>query len=146
MPKRSPPLSPSQIDNAKPKEKAFKLSDGNGLIILVTPTGGKLWRFNYRFEGNQKTLAFGSYPDVSMEEARTMRNDARQLLNDGLDPSIVRKQYLPEEKADRIASHRQASVRVGMDGSIEIWKGSISVRLSSDEAYFIKNQLCKLIE
>ena len=146
MPKRIPPLSPSQVNNAKPKEKPFKLYDGYGLYILVVPTGSKLWRFSYRFESFKKTLSFGSYPEVSMDEARTMRNDAQQLLKDGVDPSVVRKQSLPDEKTDRVTSHRQASVRVGMDGSIEIWKGRISVRLSSDEAHFIKNQLCKLVE
>jgi hypothetical protein len=145
MPKRITPLTPSQINHAEPKEKPFKLYDGYGLYILVTPTGSKLWRFNYRFEGAQKSLSFGSYPDVSMDEARTMRNDAQQMLKEGIDPSVVRKELLAEEKTERNTSYRQASVRVDMDGNIEIWKGRISVRLTSDEAHFIKNQLCKLV-
>lgn len=146
MPKRIPPLSPPQVDNAQPKEKPFKLYDGYGLYVLVTPTGSKLWHFSYRFEGVRKTLSFGPYPEVTMDEARTMRNDAQQQLKDGVDPSTARKESKTDDKIDRVTSHRQASVRVGMDGSIEIWKGRISVRLSSDEAHFIKNQLCKLVE
>jgi hypothetical protein len=77
MPKRIVPLTALQVKNAKPAEKEFKLSDGNGLYLLVTPTGGKLWRFDYRFDGKRKTLTFKSYPEISLSEARQKRDDAR---------------------------------------------------------------------
>jgi len=62
MPKRIPPLSDNQIKNAKPKERDYKLNDGFGLYVLITRTGGKLWRFNYRLHDKNKTLSMGAYP------------------------------------------------------------------------------------
>lgn len=57
-------LSDITIRNAKPQAKPYKISDSGGLFLLVTLTGGKLWRYSYRFDGKQKTLALGSYPDT----------------------------------------------------------------------------------
>jgi integrase len=98
MPKKSLPLSDVQVRNAKPAGTDTKLSDGGGLYLLVTTSGGKLWRLNYRFDGKQKTLALGSYPDVGLAEARTRRDQARQLLANGVDPGDMKKQ-LKQEKA-----------------------------------------------
>lgn len=91
MPKRVLPLTDTQIKNAKPKDKPYKLTDGNGLHLLVTPTGGKLWRFNYLFDGKQKTLFLKSYPERTLLEARKDREDARRLVANGQDPSAVKK-------------------------------------------------------
>jgi hypothetical protein len=146
MPKRITPLSPSQIDELKSKDKEYKISDGFGLYILVTPAGSRLWRYNYRFNGIKKTLAFGSYPQISIEDARTMRSDAQNQLKDGIDPSVTRKTQIALKNADNNSSSIQASIRIVMDDYIEIWKGRLFVRLSCDEASFIKNQLCKLID
>ena len=86
-------LSATAINNAKPKDKPYKLADEKGLYILITITGGKLWRFDYRFSGKRKTLALGAYPDVSLAHARDKRDKARSLLaNDPpVDPSENRK-------------------------------------------------------
>lgn len=70
-----PPLTETQIRNAKPKEKEYKLSDGGGLYLLVKPHGSKHWRMNYRFNGKNKTLAFDMYPEVSLADARKRRAD-----------------------------------------------------------------------
>jgi integrase len=91
MPKRIVPLSDVQVKNSKPKDKEYKLMDGYGLFLLVTPSNGKLWRFDYRFENKRKTMAFGAYPSVSLAEARQRREDAKKLLANGLDPSDVKK-------------------------------------------------------
>lgn len=91
MPKRILPLTDLQVSKAKPKEKDYKLSDGFGLHLLVTPTGGKLWRFQYRFEGKQKTLALGTYPEISLADARQRREDARKLVANSVDPGAVKK-------------------------------------------------------
>jgi hypothetical protein len=64
------PLTDSAIRNAKPKEKNYKLADGGGLYLLITPKGGKWWRLDYRFNGKRKTLSMGVYPDVSLKSAR----------------------------------------------------------------------------
>ena len=91
MPKRIAPLSDTTIRNEKPRDKDYKLSDGFGLHLLITPTGGKLWRMQYRFNGKQKLLALGQYPAVSLADARKRRDEARQLLANGVDPGEFKK-------------------------------------------------------
>ena len=73
MPKRIQPLSELQVKNAKPKDRDYKLADGGGLYLLVTPTGGKLWRCDYRYDDKRRTLAFGPYPSLTLAEARQRR-------------------------------------------------------------------------
>lgn len=85
------PLTDTSARTAKPKEKPYKLSDERGLYLLVAPGGGKWWRLKYRFGGKEKTLALGVYPEVSLKEAREARDDARQQLRAGIDPSATRK-------------------------------------------------------
>lgn len=87
------PLTDREVKNAKPDttKKVTKLSDGGGLFLLVTAAGGKLWRFQYRFDGKQKLLALGPYPAVSLADARQRREEARKLLANGIDPSDVKK-------------------------------------------------------
>jgi len=91
MPKRIVPLSDLKIKKAKPLQKPFTLFDGGGLFILVTPTGGKLWRFKYRFANKEKMLSLGAYPELSMTAARRKREEARSLVASGIDPGAVRK-------------------------------------------------------
>ena len=78
-----PTLSDTAVRNAKPSEKPYKISDGDGLYLLVNATG-KYWRFNYRFAGKQKTLALGVYPDLTLKAAREKLAEARRLLANGL--------------------------------------------------------------
>ena len=73
-------LSVTAIKNAKPTYKAFKLYDEAGLFMQVTPSGGKWWRFKYRYDGKEKLLSLGTFPDVSLADARQRRDDARKLL------------------------------------------------------------------
>ncbi len=91
MPKRIAPLSEIQVRTAKPQEKEYKLMDGFGLFLLVTPTNGKLWRFDYRFGVKRKTMAFGAYTNLSLAEARQRREEARKLLANGIDPGEMKK-------------------------------------------------------
>jgi len=99
MPKRILPLVETQIKNAKAKNKEYKMSDGLGLHLLITPSGGKLWRFQYRFDGKQKSLAFGSYPSISLADARRRREDARKLIANGNDPAAMKKELKDQEAA-----------------------------------------------
>ena len=91
MPKRVIPLTDVQVKNAKPKEKDYKLADGFGLVLLVKKTGGKLWHFNYTFGGKQLLLSLGTYPEITLAEARQRREDARKLLAHGISPGEARK-------------------------------------------------------
>lgn len=84
-------LTDTAIRNAKPREKPFKLGDAGGLFLLVQPSGGKLWRLKYRIDGREKKLAIGTYPDLSLSDARQRRDEARQLLADGKDPSLEKR-------------------------------------------------------
>jgi len=85
--------------NAKPGDKAQKLSVGGGLYLLVQPNGSKLWRYKYRFDGKEKLLAIGAYPDVSLANASKRHREARTLLAEGIDPSVAKAQGRAERRA-----------------------------------------------
>jgi integrase len=91
MPKRIMPLTDLKIAKTKPQKKPRTLFDGDGLYLLVTPTGGKLWRFKYRIDGKGKLLAIGAYPEISLADARQRRDEARKQVAHGIDPGAVRK-------------------------------------------------------
>jgi integrase len=91
MPKRILPLTDIQVKNAKAEGKAVKLFDGGGLFLLVEPSGVRGWRFKYRFNGKGKQLSLGVYPNISLAGAREKRENARKLLEKGIDPSSFRK-------------------------------------------------------
>lgn len=80
-------LTVKQIDSAKPKDKAYRLADAGGLFLFIPPTGKKVWRLRYRIEGREKTLVIGSYPDISLNEARARQGEARRKIAAGIDPS-----------------------------------------------------------
>jgi hypothetical protein len=84
-------LTDIQIRSAKPKAKAYKLSDGGGMYLLVTPQGARYWRLDYRFGGKRRTLALGVYPTVSLLNARVRREDARALLANDTDPNLAKR-------------------------------------------------------
>lgn len=92
------PLTDLKIKNLKPKEKAYKTADFDGLFVLVNPNGSKLFRFKYRFNGKEKLLSFGKYPDISLLQAREMRDDARRVIAIGNDPSEEKKKKKRESR------------------------------------------------
>ena len=94
-------LSDTAVKKAKAEAKPYNLADGGGLYLHITPAGGKLWRWNYRHEAKQKTMAFGSYPDISIANARDSHQAARKLKAAGIDPMAQRK---TEKLAGRIAA------------------------------------------
>ena len=100
MPKRITPLSEVKVRNTKPKGNAYKLFDGGGLFLFVTPSGGKLWHFKYRFDNKEKKLAFGTYPEISLDDARQRRDEARRQVAHGIDPGAVRKAQKQAETSE----------------------------------------------
>ncbi len=92
------PLTDTAIRKAKPDTKQKKLFDEKGLFLLISPKGGKWWRLKYRFDGKEKLLSLGVYPDISLKEARERRDEARKLLANDIDPSANRK----NQKAARV--------------------------------------------
>ena len=85
------PLTQIEIKNAKPRDKAYKLTDGGGLFLFVSPSGGKLWRLKYRHLGREKLLSLGPYPTVSLAQAREQREEAKKSIVAGGDPSLDKK-------------------------------------------------------
>lgn len=85
------PLTDTAVKNAKPSIKPQKISDGGGMYLEVTPSGSKRWRLKYRFEGKEKLLSLGVYPEIALKTARERRDEMRRLLADGIDPSENRK-------------------------------------------------------
>lgn len=92
MPRRVLPLTDTQIRKIKPDASVLRLSDGDGLYLLVQPSGGKWWRFDYIHQGRRKTLSFGTYPEVSLVAARARRAAAREQVAAGTDPSRQRQE------------------------------------------------------
>lgn len=95
------PLTDVAIRNAKPREKPYKVGDTLGLLLLVQPSGGKLWRVKYRIDGKEKKLAIGIYPQVGLAEARRRRDAARELVAAGKDPGH-------EKQREKVRSRIQA--------------------------------------
>lgn len=95
------PLTDTKVKNAKPLEKEYKLTDGFGMFLRVTPKGSKYWQMAYRFEGKQKLFSIGVYPAVSLSDARQRRDEARRLLAQGIDPNAKKQAEVKELKAKR---------------------------------------------
>ena len=100
-------LSDFAIRKAKPKEKPYRMADGDGLHLLVQPHGSKSWQMRYRFRGKENVLSFGRYPIVTLAEAREKKNAARKLLSNGIDPAVQRK-------LDRIEAEHAARQTFGL--------------------------------
>ncbi|MFT6168587.1 MAG: integrase [Celeribacter sp.] len=103
------PLSDSKIRNLKPKDKSFKVSDFEGLYILIKPNGSKLWNFKYRLHGAEKKLSIGAYPDISLAQARKIKSEARAQVAVGIDPSEAKQ----EAKAQAREAHGNTFEKIG---------------------------------
>lgn len=125
MPKRIQPLTDLQVKSAKPREKDYKLSDGGGLYLLVTVTGGKLWRCDYRHNGKRKTAAFGAYPAVTLSDARQRREEVKKHLVNGVDPGEVKR----AQKAATVAEAESGFEFVALE-----WHGKFSGTWSPSHA------------
>lgn len=111
-------LNNRAVDNAKPREKKWKLADGGGLHLLVHPNGGKYWRFKYRVDGKEQEMALGVYPEVSLKQARQRHQAAREMLASGVDPN--------QDKRDRKLAALDAA-RTTFGGLAQEW---VEVKLS----------------
>jgi integrase len=94
-------LTDTKVKNAKAETSPYKLADGGGMYLLVTPKGQKWWRLDYRLHGRRQTLSLGVYPDVSLKAARKRRHEVREMVAAGNNPSVARRR----EKAIRANAH-----------------------------------------
>jgi integrase len=122
------PLTDTAIKNAKPGTKPLKLSDEKGLFLLLSPAGGKWWRLKYRFGGKEKLLSMGTYPEVSLKDARQRRDDARKLLADGVDPS-ANKKAVKAAQGERAANSFETVAREWFDKHAPNWKENHSSKI-----------------
>jgi len=122
-------LTDTEIRRSKPGEKLYKISDSGGLHLMITPTGGKLWRWKYRFDSAEKLMALGRYPDISLAEARERRDAARKRLANGIDPMVERK---TEKTAVREATEH-AFEKVA-ELWLEHWRGNKSAHHAATTA------------
>jgi hypothetical protein len=118
-------LTEAEVEAIKPLRCARKVSDGRGLYLLVTPKGGRRWRFAYRFNQKYKTLSLGTYPVVTLERARSRHEFARHLLANGVDPaalktSIGKRAFAATMREWEMARGRKPrmgpTTRIGFDG------------------------------
>lgn len=91
-------LTVKQIDAARPEDKPYRLADAGGLFLFVPPSGKKVWRMRYRFEGKEKTLVIGPYPEISLTEARARQSEAKMKLLSGVDPAEQKQAIKKKEK------------------------------------------------
>jgi integrase len=135
-------LSDPAIRNAKPQAKPVKLFDSGGLFLLVTPNGGKWWRLKYRFGGKEKLLSLGTYPQISLKEARNKRDEDKKKLANGVDPSAARiknkietrlsaastfgavADELLAKKAKKLAEITQNKLKAILDNDLRPWLGN----------------------
>lgn len=96
------PLSDTAVRSLKPREKPYKVSDFDGLFVLVKPNGARLWQFKYRLGGKEKLLSIGPYPEITLAQARARRDAARSMVANGVDPSQAKQ----EEKRQKQGQER----------------------------------------
>lgn len=94
------PLTELKIRSLKPKDKLYRVTDGNGLTLEIAPTGSKLWRWRYYFQGKPQMYSLGRYPDLTLAEARKKRDEARMLVRDGKHPTREKKANVLRRKTE----------------------------------------------
>jgi hypothetical protein len=113
-------LTETAIRKAKTPAKPTKLGDQRGLYLLCAPSGGKWWRFKYRYDGKEKLLSLGTYPEVSLAQAREDREEARRQLAAGVDPSATRQQA-KRQKSEATANSFEAIAREWLENVKPAW-------------------------
>jgi hypothetical protein len=114
MPKLATPLTEKQIESVAPRARSFIIGDGGGLYLQIEPSGKKVWRMAYRRDHRETSISFGPYPDVSLTEARHCRDNARQLIAEGVDPVERRRE---KGKQERPGIAARPKLRMSMSGS-----------------------------
>ena len=128
MARKVAPLTNTQVKNAKPKDKEYNLADGDGLMLRIKTNGSKLWLFNYSrpFTKKRANLSFGSYPELSLAEAREKRREARSLLANDIDPQTakikeqVQKAHTLKDCAQSWFTIKQTSI--SPDYANDVWR------------------------
>lgn len=126
-------LTDTEIRRSKPGEKPYKIADSGGLHLMITPSGGKLWRWKYRFDGAEKLMALGRYPETSLVDARERHATARKQLANGIDPMAERK----AEKSALLDATEHTFEKVA-ERWLEHWRGNKSAHHAATTASRIR--------
>jgi integrase len=116
------------VRNAKPSAKTFKMYDSAGLYLEISPSGGKWWRFKYRYLKKEKRLSLGVYPEITLKRARERRDEMRRLLAEGIDPSNNRK-AIKADQNNRIANSFELVAREWFEKNQESWVPNHATRI-----------------
>jgi integrase len=134
-------LTETAIRAARPKEKAYKLNDGRGLVLLVNPNGARYWRFRFQFDGREQMLSLGTYPDTPLKRAREKLDECRRLVADGVNPcakrmaerlaaeetfEAVAREWFAKQEPNWAKSH-SSKVMDRMEADLFPWIGSRSI-------------------
>jgi len=122
---------------APAKSKPYKITIGQGLYLLVNPNGSKLWRFKYRFAGQEKGLAMGSFPAISLEQAIQARDEARAMVKDGTDPGALRKAERAERQTQR-ARAKAFRLVMTLDNALTIETPNQILRLTPEQTAAVR--------
>jgi hypothetical protein len=122
------PLTDTAIRRAKAQLKPYKMFDSGGLFLLVTASGGKWWRFKYRFAGKEKLLSLGVFPEISLKEARDRRDQERKNLAHKIDPAINRK-AVKAAWTDNQSNSFEVVAREWVGKQSSVWSSSNTVKI-----------------
>lgn len=127
------PLDPASIGALLPKAVTYKITDGEGLYLEIRPNGARYWRFRYRWAGKPNTFSCGVYPETGLVEARARRNEARKLLDDGIDPSQHAKDERAKTRDEQARQKAATRFMLDSDGALSFRLGSRSLSLTPAE-------------
>ncbi len=140
-------LTVADIESAKPPDKPYKIAVGGSLYVLIHPSGSKYWRFKYRFNGKEGNLAIGVYPEVSLSEALTARNNTKKLLLSEINPATAKKEQVKAKREKIIEQSNLAIARVAFqislrtEGGLTIMQNDRIMHFSSEQAEAIRSFL-----
>ena len=119
-------ITKEQILSAEPRQKKYKLSCGEGLYVMVMPSGSKYWQYKYRFNGKANAVSFGVFPAVSMDDARGRCEEAKKMLSDKIDPNSKRKIFTVKQAMDAAEKLRLFFSHYGDEKTIPVIDAVVS--------------------
>lgn len=135
------PLTTKIIEAAQPRARLYKLADSDGLSLAIHPSGGKHWRFKYRYGGKDTTLSLGGYPAISLADARRLRDDTKKLLADGRDPLAAKVEAKYRRPRRASAGSTVFQLALADDGSLTIQTKASSLQLSPQQVAALRQFL-----
>ena len=126
---------------SKPTLRVYRLSDGGGLALEISPSGSKRWRYRYRFDGKPNTVSCGVFPGVSLDEARARRDELKSILASGMDPSEHVRNERASKRAEKARKIETTRFSIDSDGSLSFRLGSRRLVLTTAETVQLRQFL-----